>query len=90
MPLDRTLGEHQPVCYLHIGQSVGACLAGRRLYRVSLDGKSNEPMFVDTFGRLRSVTVAPDGSLWLATSNRDQVGAANPDPADDRILRFTP
>jgi len=67
-----------------------ACLAGRRLYRVSLDGKSNEPMFVDTFGRLRSVTVAPDGSLWLATSNRDQVGATNPNPDDDRILRFTP
>jgi glucose/arabinose dehydrogenase len=67
-----------------------ACLAGKRLYRVSLDGRSNESMFVGTFGRLRSVTVAPDGSLWLATSNRDQVGGSTAGPDDDRIIRFTP
>ena len=65
-----------------------ACLAGQRLYRVSLDGRTNEPLYVGQFGRLRTVQQAPDGSLWLLTSNRDGVGA--PTDADDRILRIRP
>jgi hypothetical protein len=32
--------------------------------------------------------VGPDGSLYLATSNRDVNG--DPGPEDDRILRLTP
>jgi glucose/arabinose dehydrogenase len=72
-----------------VGDSVYvACLAGRRLYRVSLDGRTNEPMLVGRYGRLRTVAVAPDGSLWLTTSNRDQVGASSAGPEDDRILRL--
>jgi glucose/arabinose dehydrogenase len=44
-------------------------------------------------GRLRTVTVAPDRSLWVSTPNRDQVGHEDrvPQPPDgDRILRLTP
>jgi hypothetical protein len=67
-----------------------ACLTGRRLYRVSVDGRTNEPMLVGRFGRLRTVAVAPDRSLWLFTSNRDQVGAPTAAKDDDRILRFVP
>ena len=37
------------------------------------------------YGRIRDVIEAPDGSLYIATSNRD--GRAIPGPGDDKILR---
>lgn len=65
-----------------------ACLAGHRLYRVGLDGKGSRPLLTEEYGRLRTVVKAPDGSLWILTSNRD--GRGRPVPTDDRILRFVP
>lgn len=50
---------------------VGA-LAGHSLYRVTLSGpsKGKKKRFLhDTFGRIRTVEPAPDGSLWITTSN---------------------
>ncbi len=44
-------------------------------------------LFDGRFGRLRSITVGPDGSIYLGTSNRD--GRASPAPEDDRILRVS-
>lgn len=63
-------------------------LRGRRLWRVPLTGDSAgtpEDFFEGEFGRIRSLAVAPDGSLWMGTSNRD--GRGDPAPEDDRILR---
>jgi glucose/arabinose dehydrogenase len=68
-----------------------ACLRGQSLYRLDLDGR-NPRKLLSTYGRLRTVTVAPDGSLWVTTSNRDQTGNEDrlPQNADgDRILRVT-
>lgn len=68
-----------------------AALRGQRLWRVPLDGTGGvgepEAMFVNEFGRLRLAVNAPDGSLWLLTSNLD--GRGNPVPDDDRIIKVT-
>jgi sugar lactone lactonase YvrE len=37
---------------------------------------------------MRTVVVAPDGNLWVTTSNRD--GRGEPADADDRILLVRP
>ena len=69
---------------------VGA-LRGQRLWRIPLaDGTAGEPeaLLDGQYGRLRNVQVAPDGTLWITTSNRD--GRGDPDGDDDRVLRLDP
>lgn len=69
-----------------------AALRGQRLYRLDLDGSGTvvgqEELLRGEAGRLRDVVQAPDGSLWVLTSNRD--GRGNPVSDDDRILRLAP
>lgn len=66
-----------------------AALRGRRLWEVPL-GDPGRPRarLEGEYGRLRAVAAAPDGSLWVLTSNRD--GRGDPVAEDDRILRVTP
>src|ERR1700712_5586550 len=62
-------------------------LHGARLWRGDVHGKQAsepKPFFVGTYGRLRTVVPAPDGNLWVTTSNRD--GRGDPASEDDRIL----
>jgi glucose/arabinose dehydrogenase len=63
-----------------------ACLRGTKLYRIGTDGQGAQALLDDEYGRLRAVQVAPDGSLWVLTSNRD--GRGRPAETDDRILRL--
>lgn len=66
-----------------------ASLRGQRLWAVPIGGgRAGEPraFFTGELGRLRTVAVAPDGSLWLVTNNTD--GRGNPREGDDRILRL--
>jgi glucose/arabinose dehydrogenase len=65
-----------------------AGLRGERLWTVPLGGGEPKAEFTGKYGRLRTVAVAPDGALWLSTSNRD--GRGDPTRDDDRILRFAP
>jgi glucose/arabinose dehydrogenase len=51
--------------------------------RIWRDGVAGEAVY----GRLRAMTVGPDGALYLGTSNRD--GRLEPGPEDDRVLRIS-
>jgi glucose/arabinose dehydrogenase len=65
-----------------------------RQLKLSADGRSivSESIFFDNvYGRLRDIAIAPDGRVFLATSNRD--GRARngfPLAADDRIIEIRP
>lgn len=67
-----------------------AALGGERLYRmaVAADGTLSPPetLLDGDYGRLRTVVEAPDGALWVTTSNRD--GRGDPADDDDRIVRI--
>ena len=70
------------------GRAYLACLRGTKLYRIGLDGTGAQQLLSGEYGRLRAVMVAPDGTLWVTTSNRD--GRGTPVAGDDRILRRLP
>lgn len=64
-------------------------LRGQRLWEIPLeDSATSTEHFVNEFGRLRDVTIGPDGALWILTSNTDGVG--EPTDSDDRIFRVNP
>ena len=80
------------VAYAEGSLWIGA-LGGQRLWQLPVeDGTAMaEPIahFVGDYGRIRTVEVAPDGALWIVTSNTDRAtwGGTTPRPGDDRILR---
>ena len=72
------------VTYLWAG-----ALRGQRLWEVPVTKNGTaapRDWFVGNYGRIRTVTVAPNGNLWVTTSNRD--GRGEPTAKDDRILEI--
>ena len=75
----------------HDGYLYTPGLRGETLYRATLDGTEIsgwDEFFVGEYGRLRTVSVGPDGLLYLTTSNRD--GRGSPASSDDIIIRINP
>jgi glucose/arabinose dehydrogenase len=70
-------------------------LSGHALLSAPLHAASVPPganpfteVLVNRYGRLKTVVAAPDGALWLTTSNRD--GHGIPVAADERVIRYPP
>jgi glucose/arabinose dehydrogenase len=94
----------RPITVLpRVKSGAGDCaIMGGQLYVTTLDGNAllSAPLtptgglggFTATldgvYGRLLTVVAAPDGALWITTSNKD--GHGHPIPDDDRVLRIVP
>lgn len=66
-----------------------ASLRGERLWQVPIKGAATrdaKSWDLGDAGRLRTISLAPDGSLWVITSNTD--GRGDPRPSDDKIIRL--
>ncbi|WIM95546.1 PQQ-dependent sugar dehydrogenase [Actinoplanes oblitus] len=68
-----------------------ACLLGERVYLIDVTGNGTvlgkaQELLTGKYGRLRALVAAPDGSLWVSTSNQEDAG--EPDPEDDRLIRL--
>jgi glucose/arabinose dehydrogenase len=86
-----TTAEASPSGAAIVGNTlyVGA-LRGQALLRVDLNGdqaSKGTPLLKGQLGRIRAVAAAPDGTVWITTSNRD--GRGTPRSDDDRILSLT-
>ncbi|RFS85817.1 PQQ-dependent sugar dehydrogenase [Actinomadura spongiicola] len=83
-----TTNEASPSGLAYAGGSLwAAALRGERLWQIPLDnGRTGRPVarFDSAYGRLRVAATAPDGTLWIATSNHD--GRGEPAADDDRVF----
>jgi quinoprotein glucose dehydrogenase len=74
------------------GHLLVAALKGTSLHRLEVRGRRvvrDSRLLAGRYGRLRAVVEAPDGTIWVTTSNRDTYGS--PVSADDdRVLRVIP
>jgi glucose/arabinose dehydrogenase len=80
----------------------GCAVQGGRIFVATSDGKALLAAQISTrapvgtfsvgfngrYGRLLTVVAAPDGALWLTTTNKD--GHGTPAPTDDRVVRVVP
>ncbi|WP_171027548.1 sorbosone dehydrogenase family protein [Pseudarthrobacter sp. NamE2] len=79
-------GGASPSGMAHAGGTLFiANLRGQVLRSVPVsDPSTSTEHYNREYGRIRDVTVSPDGRLWFLTNNTD--GRGDPEPGDDRIL----
>lgn len=68
-----------------------ACARGARMYRAVISGGSLtnvQTYFNGTYGRLRTVEPAPDGGLWLTTTNLGDKDST-PNNSNEKVLHIT-
>ncbi|WP_320064305.1 PQQ-dependent sugar dehydrogenase [Micromonospora sp. RTGN7] len=68
-----------------------ACARGTRMYRAVISGSSLtdvQTYFNGVYGRLRTVEPAPDGGLWLTTTNNGDKDSV-PNNSNERIFHVT-
>ena len=73
------------------GHALFAGLRGESLYVADTSSGKAAGLKVylrKTYGRLRTVSLGPDGMLYVLTNNRD--GRGSPSASDDRIIRIDP
>lgn len=63
-------------------------LRGQGLYQYNIKDKTLKVYFFQKFGRLRALTLGPDGYFYISTSNRD--GRGYPQEDDDKIIKINP
>jgi glucose/arabinose dehydrogenase len=68
------------------GHAFLGALQGECVWAVDL-ATGGSRRWLEGHGRVRLVASAPDGSLWVGTSNKD--GRATPGPGDDRLFRVS-
>ena len=73
------------------GSLLLCCLRGSAVFRISLGGDGLpthiERLWHQKWGRIRFISEAPDGSLWLGTSMQDPP-EGKPNEGDDRLIRI--
>jgi hypothetical protein len=82
-------------CAIEAGRIWVTSLDGEALISAPLRGTGPRlrvgwftPLLKGKYGRLKTVVAAPDGALWLTTSNRD--GKGHPVADDERVIRYIP
>lgn len=72
------------------GSILFAGLRGETLYKAEINDTqvTLKRYFQGQFGRLRTVTVGPDGFLYILTNNTD--GRGNPREGDDKLIKINP
>lgn len=69
-----------------------ACLRGESIINIQLNGNkvvSQDMLPIKGYGRIRALTVGPDGYLYFSTSQKDPP-EGTPKETDDMILRIRP
>jgi len=71
---------------IFVATSDGQALLGATLAPHAQVGKFSVLPLDKSYGRLRTVVAAPDGALWITTTNKD--GHGHPIPDDERVIRI--